>query len=153
MTWNGLRTKKVLTRYKNTICFGTPLCYILSCVHIAWLKFGNQYLVNAGVVLSTIACQCYCLSPNPVGAKFQHCKFCPSTVTLPNSNGCLNRVQVANGLVVHMGAWSTWEPMILAASGNKIQNFRRKATINNCTHSFDVSPALIMLIEFKSLTL
>ena len=44
-------------------------------VDVTWLKFGNQYLANAGVVVSTIACHCYCPSSYPVRAKFQLCSL------------------------------------------------------------------------------
>ena len=65
LVWNGLRTKEVLTCYKSTICFCTPLCYILSWVGIAWLKFINHYLGSAGLVVSTFAFHRYCSSSNP----------------------------------------------------------------------------------------
>ena len=64
LAWNGLITKEVLTFYKSTICFRTPICYILAWVDIAWLKFINHYLGSAGVVASTFAFHRYCPSSN-----------------------------------------------------------------------------------------
>ena len=94
LAWNRLRTKKVLICYKNIIFFWTTLFYILSWVDIFLLKSGKQYLANAGVVVSVIACHRYCPSSNLARAKFRPCNFCPSTVTLPNSYDCLYGVQV-----------------------------------------------------------
>ena len=85
-SWNGLRTKKVLTCYKNTICFCISLCYILPWLDITGLKFGNHYFASTGAVVSMIVCHCYCPSSNP------------STIMLLNSNGCLNGAKVANSL-------------------------------------------------------